>query len=277
MTARVITASEDPMADAPRELLRNSVKDKLARDQVVASMIVRLVRSVEIAQIAKTAGFDSFYIDMEHNSFSFDTAGQLCMAGLAAGIAPFIRVPSIASHHISRALDGGALGVIAPHIHSARDAEAIVRAAKFAPLGDRSIAGGLPHLQFRTFSTEETINALNATTMVVIMIETAEALAEIDEIARVEGVDLLLIGTNDLCSSLGIPGQLDHEKVRSAYAKAIEACRRHGKHLGVGGLSSQPSLTAEFVKMGARYVSTGTDLAFLLGAATAKAKQAREY
>jgi 2-keto-3-deoxy-L-rhamnonate aldolase RhmA len=265
------------MADSPREYLRNSVKDKLARDQVVASMIVRLVRSVEIAQIAKTAGFDSFYIDMEHNSFSFDTAGQLCIAGLAAGIAPFIRVPSIAPHHISRALDGGALGVIAPHIQSAHDAEAVVRAAKFAPLGDRSIAGGLPHLQFRTFSAAETIEALNDATMVIVMIESSEALEVVDEIAAVKGVDLLMMGTNDLCSSLGIPGQLDHDKVRSAYAKAMEACRKHEKHLGVGGLSAHPRLAGEFVKMGARYVSTGTDLSFLLGAATAKAKQVREF
>jgi 4-hydroxy-2-oxoheptanedioate aldolase len=265
------------MANTPREFLHNTVKDKLARNQVVASMIVRLVRTVEIAQIAKTAGFDSFYVDMEHNSFSFDTTGQICMAGLAAGIAPFVRVPSISPHDISRALDGGALGVIAPHIHSARDAECVVRVAKFAPLGDRSIAGGLPHLQFRTFPATETINALNEATMVVIMIESGEALAEVDDIAAVEGVDLLLIGTNDLCASLGIPGQLDHDKVRSAYAKAIEACRKHGKHLGIGGLSAYPTLVGEFVKLGARYVSTGTDLSFLLGTATAKAKQVREY
>ena len=265
------------MAHTPKEFLRNTVKDKLAQNQVVASMIIRLVRTVEIAQIAKTAGFDSFYVDMEHNSFSFDTTGQICMAGLAAGIAPFVRVPSISPHDISRALDGGALGVIAPHIHSAREAERVVRAAKFAPLGDRSIAGGLPHLQFRTFPATETIRALNEATMVLIMIESAEALAEVDEIAAVEGVDLLLIGTNDLCSSLGIPGQLDHDNVRSAYAKAMEACRKHGKHLGVGGLSAYPRLAGEFVGMGARYVSTGTDLSFLLSAATAKAKQVREY
>jgi 4-hydroxy-2-oxoheptanedioate aldolase len=267
---------KDRMAVSPREFLRNAVKDKLALDQVVASMIVRLVRSVEIAQIAKTAGFDSFYIDMEHNSFTFETTSQLCMAGLAAGIAPFVRVPSVAPHYISRALDGGALGVIAPHVHPARDAERAVRAAKFAPLGDRSIAGGLPHLQFRSFPAEETMSALNAATMVVVMIESAEALAEIDKIASVEGVDLLLIGTNDLCSSLGIPGQLEHDMVCDAYAKAIQACRKHRKHLGVGGLGAHPDLAAKFVKTGARYVSTGTDLAFLLAAATAKAKQVHE-
>jgi 4-hydroxy-2-oxoheptanedioate aldolase len=264
------------MPHTSKEFLRNTVKDKLAQDQVVASMIVRLVRTVEIAQIAKTAGFDSFYVDMEHNGFSFETTGQLCMAGLAAGIAPFVRVPSIAPQDISRALDGGALGVIAPHIHSAREAERVVRAAKFAPLGDHSIAGGLPHLQFRTFPATETIRALNEATMVLIMIESAEALAEIDAIAAVEGVDVLFIGTNDLCSSLGIPGQLDHDKVRSAYAEAMDACRKHGKHLGIGGLSAYPKLVSGFIKLGARYVSTGTDLSFLLGAATAKATQVRE-
>jgi 4-hydroxy-2-oxoheptanedioate aldolase len=109
------------------------------------------------------------------------------------------------------------------------------------------------------------------------MIESAEALAEVDAIAAVEGVDLLFIGTNDLCSSLGIPGQLDHGTVRSAYAKAMNACRKHGKHLGIGGLSAHPKLVSDFIKLGARYVSTGTDLSFLLGAATAKAKQVREY
>jgi 2-keto-3-deoxy-L-rhamnonate aldolase RhmA len=128
----------------------------------------------------------------------------------------------------------------------------------------------------RTFPATETIGALNEATMVLIMIESTEALAEVDAIAAVEGVDLLFIGTNDLCSSLGIPGQLDHDKVRSAYAKAMDACRKHGKHLGIGGLSAHPKLVGDFIKLGARYVSTGTDLSFLLGAAAAKAKQVRE-
>jgi 4-hydroxy-2-oxoheptanedioate aldolase len=264
------------MAESPRELLRNGVKDKLARGQVVASMIIRLVRTVEIAQIARTAGFDSFYIDNEHNSFSLDTTGQICMAGLAVGITPFVRVPSIAPECISRVLDGGALGVIAPHIRSPQEAARVVRAAKFPPIGDRSVAGALPHLLFRTFSAAETMEALNEATMVIAMIESTEALSSVEEIAAVEGVDLLLIGTNDLCSSLGIPGQLDHELVRDAYVRGIEACRRYGKHLGVGGLSAHPKLAGDFVKLGARYVSTGTDLSFLLSAATAKAKQVRD-
>jgi 2-keto-3-deoxy-L-rhamnonate aldolase RhmA len=264
------------MTESARELLRNGVKDKLTRNEVVLSMTVRLVRTVEIAGIARTAGFDSIYIDVEHSSFSLDTTGQICMAGLAVGVTPFVRVPSIAPDCISRVLDGGALGVIAPHIQSPEDAARIVRAAKFAPLGHRSFTGSLPHFQFRTFPTAEMFEALNEATMVIVMIESAEALAAVDEIAAVDGVDMLFIGTNDLCSSLGIPGQLDHDSIRNAYARSIEACRRHGKHLGVGGLSAYPKLAGEFVQLGARYVSTGTDLSFLLSAATARAKQMRD-
>src|SRR3979411_38053 len=100
------------------DILRNNVKEKLARGEVVASMIVRLVRQIEIAQIAKTAGFDSLYVDMEHCRASFETPRAICIAALAAGIAPFVRVPANTPEYISRVLDGGALGVIAPHIGS---------------------------------------------------------------------------------------------------------------------------------------------------------------
>jgi hypothetical protein len=118
-----------------KDIVRNNVKEKLARNEVVASMTVRLVRGIEIAQIAKTAGFDMLYIDNEHSSFSLDTTGQICLAALNAGIVPMVRVPSNAPGHVSRVLDGGALGIIAPHIESAEEARTVVKAAKFPPLG----------------------------------------------------------------------------------------------------------------------------------------------
>jgi 4-hydroxy-2-oxoheptanedioate aldolase len=256
------------------DILRNNVKEKLARGEVVASMTVRLVRGIEIARIAHTAGFDTLYIDLEHGSFSLETAGQICIAALGAGIAPFVRVPALAD--IPRVLDGGALGVIAPHIRSAQNARAVVAAAKFPPLGERSNAGSLPHLQYRSVPTAEANAALNAATMVIVQCENAQALDSMDEIAAVDGVDMVLMGLNDLLADWGIPGQYDDPRVRDAYARIIGACRRRGKHAGVGGLASRPDLVAEFVKMGARYVSTGTDLNFLLAACAQQARQVRE-
>ena len=258
------------------DILRNNVKEKLARDEVVASMTVRLIRTIEIARIARTAGFDSLYVDLEHSSFSLETCGQICMAAVEAGIAPFVRVPANTPDYICRVLEGGALGIIAPHVRSADEARAVVRAAKFSPLGERSNAGGLPHLHFRSFSAPEAYAALNEATMVIVQFESAAALDRTEEIVTVDGVDLVLVGLNDLLADWGIPGQYDHPRVREAYASTIAACSRHGKHCGVGGLSTRPDLVAEFVRMGARYVSTGTDLAFLMSACTARAKQVQE-
>jgi 4-hydroxy-2-oxoheptanedioate aldolase len=261
---------------SPRDLLRNSVKEKLARNEVVASMTVRLTGSVEIARIAHTGGFDTFYVDMQHSSFSFETCGQICVAALQVGIAPFVRVAANTPDHISRVLDAGALGIIAPNIHSAQEAREAVRAAKFPPLGERSNAAHLVHLQYRSFPATEVYSALNDATMVVVQIESAAALANADEIMAVEGVDMALIGLNDLLADWGMPGEFDHPRVREAYAKTISVCRNRGKHCGVGGLATRPDLAAEFVKMGARYVSAGTDLAFLLGACAQRAKQVRD-
>jgi 4-hydroxy-2-oxoheptanedioate aldolase len=97
----------------------------------------------------------------------------------------------------------------------------------------------------------------------------------VDEIVAVDGVDMVLVGTNDLTAEMGIPGEFDHPDVRAAYARIIAAARGRGKHVGIGGLAGRPDLTAEFVKMGARYVSTGTDLGFLVGACAAKAREVR--
>ena len=259
------------------DILRNNVKEKLARDEVVASMTVRLIRTIEIARIARTAGFDSLYVDLEHSSFSLETCGQICMAAVEAGIAPFVRVPANTPDYIARVLEGGALGIIAPHVHSADEAQS-GRAGR--PSSRRSANARTPAACriciSATFPAPEAYAALNDATMVIVQFESAAALDKTEEIVAVDGVDLVLVGLNDLLADWGIPGQYDHPRVREAYASTIAACRRHGKHCGVGGLSTRPDLVAEFVRMGARYVSTGTDLAFLMSACTARAKQVQE-
>src|ERR1700751_2726199 len=201
------------------ELLRNRVKEKLGRGEVVASMTVRLIRGIEIARIAKTAGFDSLYVDLEHASFSLDTTGQICIAALEAGITPLVRVPGIAD--VSRVLDAGALGIIAPHVQSAEDARAYVAAAKFPPLGHRSAAGPLAHLHYRSFPDASFDAALNSATLLILQFESEEALSHAEAIAAVEGVDLVMIGSNDLLADWGLAVQYEHARLRDAYARTI--------------------------------------------------------
>ena len=254
-------------------VVRNSVKERLARGEVASSMTVRLTRGIEIARLAATAGFDSLYVDLEHSSLSLETTSQICIAALDVGIAAFVRVPQL--ELIGRVLDGGALGVIAPDIRNAAQARAVVKAAKYPPLGERGFATALPHFQFRSPPAKQAYPALDAATMVIVQFESAESIENADAIFAVEGVDMALFGTNDLTADMGIPGDYEHRQVREAYRRAIHAAQQHGKHVGVGGLGARPKLIAEFVKMGARYVSTGTDLGFLLAAATEQARQVR--
>jgi 4-hydroxy-2-oxoheptanedioate aldolase len=258
------------------EVVRNIVKEKLAREEVVASMTIRLVRGVEIARMAATAGFDMIYVDLEHSTLTLEATGQICQAAMSAGVTPMVRVPANTPEYIQRVLDAGALGVIAPGVRSADEARAVVAAAKYAPLGERGAGGALPHLEFRAFPAAEANAAMNSATMVIVQFESAEAVEKAEEIAAVEGVDMVLIGVNDLLADLGLAGQFEHPRVRDAYARTIAACRKQGKHVGVGGLSTRPKLAAEFIAMGARLLSTGTDIQFLLAAMIEKAKQIRE-
>jgi 4-hydroxy-2-oxoheptanedioate aldolase len=258
------------------EIVRNVVKEKLARNEVVASMTVRLVRGVEIARLAKTAGFDMIYIDLEHSTMTLETTSQTCLAALNVGITPMVRLPANTPEYVQRVLDGGALGIIAPDIRSAAEARAVVRAAKYPPIGERGAGGALPHLEYRAFPAAEANAAINDATMVIVQFESAEAVYRAEEIAAVEGVDMVLIGVNDLLAEMGLAGQLEHPKVREAYARTIAACRKFGKHVGVGGLATKPKLAAEFIAMGARMLSTGTDMQFLLATMAERAKQVHE-
>src|SRR5260370_20586822 len=143
------------------------------------------------------------------------------MAALHAGMAPSVRVPANTPDYVSRVLDGGALGVIAPHIRSADEAKAVVSAAKFPPLGERSNAGGLPHLHFRSFPAAEACAALNDATMVVVQFESAAALDRAEEIVAVGRVDMGLLGPNDLFAGWGLPGEDDPARLPAAYGETI--------------------------------------------------------
>ena len=258
----------------PARPVRNIVKEKLARDEVVASMIVRLVQAPAIATIAARSGFDLLYVDLEHGTFSFDTTSAICLAALAEGITPFVRVPALGADYIARALDGGAMGIIAPHVELAETAEAVVALCKYPPTGHRSEGGPIPQFGFDNPPAHEAHRILNETTSVVVMVESGKALEKLDEIASVAGVDMLLVGSNDLCADLGITGDFDNKRLREAFTHVIAAARRNGKHAGIGGLGSRPDLLAEIVKEGARYVSTGADLNFLMAGARAAADAA---
>jgi 2-keto-3-deoxy-L-rhamnonate aldolase RhmA len=245
----------------------NSAKRKLAEGKRVLFMGLRQARSADIVLIAAECGFDGIYVDLQHSPLTLETASTLCIAALGAGLTPIVRPPGHAPEMLSRALDAGAQGLLVPDVEDAGQASALVAAAKFPPLGRRSVMGPTPALGYRASGLGKINELLNAETLVIAMLETARGVENAEAIAAVPGIDMLLIGSNDLCTSLGIPGELRHPKLRAAYETAAAACGKHGKHLGVGGIRGDAELQQQLIRLGARFIIAGNDTAYLAAAA----------
>ena len=243
------------------------LQERLARGEVVLCMATRLARTAEIGMIADACGFDALFVDMEHSSVTLDDAAQICIAALPVGVTPLVR---IAGHHFedaTRLLDAGALGIICPNVSTRAEAESFVRACRFPPLGERSVAGAGALQGYRATALAEVNKQGNAATLLIAMLESPEGITNADAIAAVSGIDMLLIGSNDFCTAMGIPGDLKSPKLRVAYETTGKACKAHGKHLGVGGIRGDVDHVAELVKLGARFVIAGSDVQYLMKSA----------
>ncbi|KAH8745754.1 Pyruvate/Phosphoenolpyruvate kinase-like domain-containing protein [Hyaloscypha finlandica] len=205
---------------------------------------IRLVTNPLIVQLAKNAGFDALFIDLEHSTASLADASAIACAGLLSGLTPFVRVPfQCGIGFVQQVLDGGAMGVIFPHIHSEADARAAIAACKFPPLGRRSMWGQQPALGLRTMPFNKVIEVCDSVgSSVLLMIETFDSIENIDSIASVEGVDALLVGCLDLSTDMGIPGKFESREFRTALETISAACQRHGKLMAIAGLYNNPEI-----------------------------------
>lgn len=249
--------------------MENRLKCKLADDALTFCMGVNQARTPNIAMIAAAAGFDAIYVDLEHNPTSLETASMLCVAAIGAGITPMVRIGSQDGHLAARVLDGGAQGLMVPHIDSATEAEAIVTACRFPPIGHRSVGGAGPALGYKSMPQGEISDFLNRETLLLAMLETPEAIEQADAIAAVPGIDGLHIGSNDLCSEMGVPGKYHDPRYLRAVETAGRAARSRGKSLGIGGVLFDHELQTELVRLGARYLTAGHDVTYLLRGARA--------
>ncbi|MGE5268497.1 MAG: HpcH/HpaI aldolase family protein [Thiohalocapsa sp.] len=247
--------------------VRNVAREKLEQGELSLGVGIRMTRSVEIAKAMAVAGFDWLFLDMEHGVMSLEACAQIATAALDAGIAPIARVPNGEYAMATRALDNGVLGIVVPHVDTAAEAQEVVSKLKYPPIGHRSMGGIGPHYGLRMVKSAEAAAALNAANLTVVMIETPTAIANAEEIAAVPGVDVLLMGTNDLCAEMGIHGQFGHDRVVEAYRSLIAACSKHGKFAGMGGVYTD-DLMPRYIEMGTRFVLAGQDAQFMMAAAT---------
>jgi len=253
---------------------RNRLKEMFAAGQVALCMRTVQARTTEIAFMAEAAGFDSFYMDLEHCTASIAEVGQICATATAIGLPALVRVPAHDDPAITKLLDAGAAGIIAPHVDTAEQARAVVDACCFAPLGRRSASGPAFQFGYAAMALAEQARRTNEATLVAVMLETAVAVRNARDIAAIPGVDMLLIGTNDLGLDLGIPGDYSAPPIADAYREVGEACRVYGKTMGIAGIGDRAVL-ARYVGLGAGFISAGTDAGFLIGAMRSRVAELR--
>ena len=197
--------------------VRNVARERLQNGEMAIGVGIRTARTVDIAKMMKTAGFDWLFIDLEHGPMSIEFATTLAVAALDTGISPIVRVPFMQHTMATRVLDSGALGIVMPHVDTLEQAREIVEHLKYPPIGHRSLAGSQAIFDFKPLPISEMVEAANMSLLVIALMETPIAIANAEAIAAVPGVDALLIGTNDLSAEMGVPGEFAHPKVAAAY------------------------------------------------------------
>jgi 2-keto-3-deoxy-L-rhamnonate aldolase RhmA len=253
----------------------NKVKRALMNGEVQVGTWVNTLRTPQIAQMLATAGFDFMYIDMEHSAFSIETVGDLCFAGLAAGLVPIVRPSAKDPHLLTRPLDNGAMGLLIPHVDTRPEAEGVVKAIRFPPLGERGMNLMGVHTGFARARGDDYVTATHSETLLLVQIESDRGIANLEQILSVDGVDGAVIGRADLSTDLGLPGQTSHPEVVRRVEMMIAACQRHGK---IPGLLVQDVASAkEWIAKGIRLVPYANEAGILITAAARAIGEMRSF
>jgi 4-hydroxy-2-oxoheptanedioate aldolase len=211
----------------------NPVRAKLKAGQPSVGTWLNFPSPV-VAQLMARSGFDWLTVELEHTGTSFETAGEMFAIIAASGGVPLVRVPWNTGENIKRVLDIGAWGIVVPMVNSRAEAEAVVKAARYRPIGERSIGGQQHAINFSTNAVTYYAKA-NDEILVVVMAETPQAVENIDGILSVPGIDAVFVGPNDLHASLGLAPAFDSDDVRfnTALKKILASAKAHGIPAGI--------------------------------------------
>jgi len=213
-------------------MYKNVVKEMLQNKQpVIGCMVPGYYPS--LVEMIGLLGYHFIFIDAEHSSLSLRECEDLVRIAELRQVVPFIRSPENNPKTILHYMDIGAMGIIIPEVNNQSEAQAAVRAAKYAPMGER----GLATTRSADFGIGKEkgdyLSKANQETMVIALIESQAGVENVEEILAVPGVDACFIGTSDLSMSFGVPGQLRHPLVRSAFDRVLQAGLRQNKPVGV--------------------------------------------
>jgi 2-keto-3-deoxy-L-rhamnonate aldolase RhmA len=240
------------------------LRKRVLTGECVYGTMIRQARDPGAPSIFAAAGYDFVFIDMEHGNYSVETVADLIRGAKSAGIATIIRVPRLETFFISRVLDAGAEGIMVPMTSTKEQAEEIVRYSKYTPLGQRGFGNQIGQTDYRPLKTLDFMKEANEHTLIVAQIETREAIENVDSVLSVEGIDVGLIGPNDLSISLDIPDQMGSETLAKAIDKVVETAKKKGKASGIhiGNIEAIKKWRAK----GMTVLAYSTDIGFIYSA-----------
>jgi 4-hydroxy-2-oxoheptanedioate aldolase len=229
----------------------------------IASCLKLNLADARVAEIAARCGIDCVWLDLEHVPNTLHDVENQVRAAKMHDTDAVVRVERGSYSDLVRPLEMDATGIIVPHVMSAEDARQIVRTTRFHPLGRRPLDGGNADGGYCAIPVERYLQQANNQRFVIVQIEDPEALAEVDAIAQIDGIDMLFFGPGDFSHALGVPGQFDHAEVRAGFTRVAQAAGRHGKFAGTAAAVDN---LAQVAGLGYQFLACGADVLALRAA-----------
>ncbi len=238
----------------------NRIKKLLKEGKPVIGTFIK-ANDPAVVEVVAYAGFDFVIIDNEHTAMNIENMVNQIRAAELAGIVPTVRIKQKNAADILQALDAGAMGVQVPQVDTAEDALNVVKWAKYAPEGVRGYAASQRSAGYGFMDPVEYAKKSNENVIVVCYCETLECLNNLDEIVKIDGIDVIFIGPFDLSQALGVIGQTKHPRVMEAIDTIIEKSRRAGKAVGI--ITSNAEDTRYWIGKGIQYFALSSDLGMI--------------
>lgn len=264
--------NQDNVRFQPARLRANSLRKKLQSQDCVIGTFLE-IPAPQLVELLGLAGFDFVVIDREHGPIDLKDTENLVRSGAATEINVVVRPTDCDPLAISQPLDCGAAAVQVPQIASAEMARTAVRSSKYHPLGMRGLQPYVRSASYRACDTSEYLTTANEESVLIVQVEGAEGVLNLDSILNVEGVEVVFIGPYDLSQSLGIPAQVKHPRVLQAMVDAVAMARRAGKRIGT--YCDDVEAANEYRKLGVSYLTVSIDAYIFLSAARAMVSRLR--
>lgn len=233
---------------------------RLRAGEVVLGPLIFDLISPGLAVLLADSGWDFVLIDLEHAPLDPSAVAQFMLAGRQAGLATIVKLPDLERSGVQRYLDYGAAGIQAPHVETTDEVRRLVRWSRYPPVGERGQVFGLGNTGFRLVDRDQYVAEANASVLTLAMVETRAGVEAVEAILD-GGPDVIFIGTGDLSSSYGVPGQMTHPIVLEAAERVVTACRARGVAVAIN--AEEPATAQRWIERGAKMIAYSSELGMI--------------